>query len=164
MIMEGYIGTPVSFVREDDVLMLERNIFELISRLDNFLELIVFTRKGSFPSDPDFGFEYWNYEYSNAHYRSNPKGCNIGFADVKLKEDCQESIRASLEAYEPMLTGVTVGVELVNITDGSALASCSSKYQVCVTVSGTIEDGLGTRCDYYKQIRFDMEPTVRKVS
>lgn len=162
--MEGYIGTPVSLVREGDVLMLERNIAELISRLDNFLELIVFTRKGSFPSDPDFGFEYWNYEYSNAHYKSNPKGCNIGFSDVKLKEDCQESIRASLEAYEPMLTGVTVGVELVNIMDTPAAASCTSKYQVCVTVGGTIEDGLGTRCDYSKQIRFDMEPTARKMS
>lgn len=164
MIMNGYIGTPVYFVREGDALIIKKSIRELISRLDNFLELIVFTRKGSFPSDPDFGFEYWNYEYSNAHYKSNPKGNNIGFADIKLKEDCQDSIRKSLETYEPMLTGVTVSVELRDVIEMSGAASYMSKYQVCVTVNGTIEDGLGTRCDYNRQMAFDMEPTARKLS
>lgn len=162
--MEGYISTPVSFARDGKILTLAKDMADLISRLDNFLELTVFTRKGSFSSDPDFGFEYWNYEYSNAHYKSNPKGGNIGFADIKLKEDCQESIRRSLETYEPVLTDVSVSVEIMNVIDKSKVSSYMSKYQVCVTVTGTIDNGLGTQCDYHKQIKFDMEPTAKKPS
>ena len=65
----NYIVTPVSFLKTDSGLKLERGIEERISMLDNLVELIVFTPKGSFCADPDFGFEYCNHEYSNVHFR-----------------------------------------------------------------------------------------------
>ena len=62
-----YISTPLEFNEEGTQIL--REIDDRIKVLDNLVELIVFTPRGSFEADPDFGFEYWNHEYSNVHYR-----------------------------------------------------------------------------------------------
>ena len=62
-----FISTPLVFTNDGSQML--RNIEDRIAMLDNLVELIVFTPRGSFVSDPDFGFEYWNHEFSNVHYR-----------------------------------------------------------------------------------------------
>ena len=48
---------------------LEREKGGIEECIDRLLELIVFTPKGSFSADPEFGFEYWNHEFSNLDVR-----------------------------------------------------------------------------------------------
>lgn len=62
-----FVSTPLQFV--DSGTKIVRDIEDRILMLDNLVELIVFTPRGDFEADPDFGFEYWNHEFSNVHYR-----------------------------------------------------------------------------------------------
>jgi len=62
-----FVSTPLQFI--DSGTKLLRDIEDRILMLDNLVELIVFTPRGDFEADPDFGFEYWNHEFSNVHYR-----------------------------------------------------------------------------------------------
>lgn len=136
--------------------------------LDNLVELIVFTPRGSFEADPDFGFEYWSHEFSNVNYREFNNG-QIGlsasevFNDITKKE-CQDSVRLSLATYAPQLKHVTISIELntagANNQQGRKM---QSKYIVTVKVQGTIEDGLGTSCNYIKDVKFLIEPTVKRI-
>ena len=61
-----FVSTPLQFV--DSGTKIVRDIEDRILMLDNLVELIVFTPRGDFEADPDFGFEYWNHEFSNIHY------------------------------------------------------------------------------------------------
>ena len=63
----SFISTPLIFNNSGASIL--RDINDHITMLDNLVELVVFTPRGSFAADPDFGFEYWNHEYSNVHYR-----------------------------------------------------------------------------------------------
>ena len=65
----NYLKTPLAFNNTDSKSQLVRTIEDRIKMLDNLVDLIIFTPRGSFDADPDFGFEYWNHEYSNIHYR-----------------------------------------------------------------------------------------------
>ena len=65
----AFVNTPIEFINNESSVFLNREIDDKKLMLDNLVELIVFTPKGSFSADPDFGFEYWNHEYSNIHYR-----------------------------------------------------------------------------------------------
>ena len=102
--MMEYIGTPLN-ISDDGQLV--RDVNERITMLDNLVELIVFTPRGSFEADPDFGFEYWNHEYSNVHYRefnnSQLGKGSFGLHNDVTRKECEESIRNSLATYEPML-------------------------------------------------------------
>ena len=69
-----YICTPIAFNKEDSTVTITKDIEDKILMLDNLIELIVFTPRGSFSADPDFGFEYWNHEYSNVHNRDFNNG------------------------------------------------------------------------------------------
>ena len=144
-----------------------RNIEDRLAMLDNLVELIVFTPRGSFEADPDFGFEYWNHEYSNVHYHefnTNQGGLlnQGGLKNEVTRKECEESIRISLATYEPMLKQVTVSIQL-----DSAMAKqrrkrrIASKYEVNVIVEGKLDDGLGTMRPYRKNVVFLVEPTVR---
>lgn len=81
--MMEYISTPLS-ISDDGQLV--RDVNERITMLDNLVELIVFTPRGSFEADPDFGFEYWNHEYSNVHYREF-NNSQMGKASFGLHND-----------------------------------------------------------------------------
>ena len=65
-----FISTPLVFL--DQGIRIRRDLEERVRMLDNLVELIVFTPRGQFDADPDFGFEYWNHEFSNVHYREYP--------------------------------------------------------------------------------------------
>lgn len=162
-----FASTPLSLRNEESSISIVRDIEERISMLDNLVELIVFTPRGSFVGDPDFGFEYWNHEYSNVHYREFNNE-QTGFMSTILyneitKKECQESIRQSLSTYAPQLKQVEVSMEL-NSADAEKQRKKKvlSKYSVSIKVEGVIEDGLGTTCKYEKNVIFFMEPTAKK--
>ena len=162
-----FSSTPLSFNNTNTGLSIVRDIEERISMLDNLVELIVFTPRGSFNGDPDFGFEYWNHEYSNVHYREfNNEQTGLssgGIYNEITKKECQDSIRQSLSTYAPQLKQVFVSMELNSAEAGKQLKKkVPSKYVVTITVEGIIDDGLGTTCKYEKNVMFLIEPTAKK--
>ena len=165
-----YINTPIEFIATDDSVAMNRGIEKRIIMLDNLVELIVFTPRGSFSADPDFGFEYWNHEYSNIHYRDfNNNHTGMGLYDLcndVTRKECQESIKKSLETYEPQLKHVDVFIELNSIDEGKQhkTKKVFSKYEVSVRVTGVLGDGLGMVKKYEKRVMFFMEPTVKKIT
>ena len=135
--------------------------------LDNLVELIVFTPRGDFEADPDFGFEYWNHEFSNVHYREfnasqGTKKSGSLYNEITKKE-CEDSIKQSLAAYEPMLKNVGVSIELDAASQKQRRRRrVASKYVVNVIVEGGIDDGLGVLRPYRKVVVFLVEPTVKR--
>lgn len=165
--MMKYSSTPVTFRSEESSIRIVRDIEERISMLDNLVELIVFTPRGSFVGDPDFGFEYWNHEYSNVHYRefnNEQTGMSsAGLYNEITKKECQESIRQSLSTYAPLLKQVAVSMELNSAeAEKQRKKKVPSKYIVTIKVNGIIDDGLGTTCQYEKSVMFLMGPTAKK--
>lgn len=162
-----FSSTPLSFNNTNTGISIVRDIEERISMLDNLVELIVFTPRGSFNGDPDFGFEYWNHEYSNVHYREfNNEQTGLssgGLYNEITKKECQDSIRQSLSTYAPQLKQVFVSMELNSAeAEKQRKKKVPSKYVVTITVEGIIDDGLGTTCKYEKNVMFLIEPTAKK--
>lgn len=162
----AFIKTPLIY--ENNIGIIARSLEERVAMIDNFIELIVFSPKGSFIADDDFGFEYWNHEYSNVHFRSFNHGQNGTYSnglynEVTLKE-CKESIEKSLSIYEPQLKQVYVSIELGSIkTENESNHKLLSKYEVTIVITGVLDDGLGTIVPYKKEISFLMEPTVKRI-
>lgn len=165
--MKNFISTPLSFNRKDSDsgVELERDIDDQIKMLDNLVELIVFTPRGSFIADPDFGFEYWNHEYSNIHYlefNNDHSGSYSTYNEV-TKKQCQESIRHSLQTYHPQLQNVIISITLDSAdSELQFRRKVRSKYSLHVTVEGIISDGLGTNRNYRKDVVFLVEPTAKR--
>ena len=163
----NYISAPLDFQSQGRQTMLKRDINDRIRMLDNLIELIVFTPRGSFAADPDFGFEYWNHEYSNVQYRAfNNDQTSITTKNVVneiTREECHESIRRSLATYAPQLNNVVVEMKL-EATDSDRLSHLrlKSKYVVSIRVEGKLDDGAGTTAHYEKKVNFLIEPTVKK--
>lgn len=163
----AFIKTPISY--KSNSAIIARSIDERIAMIDNFIELIVFSPKGSFVADDDFGFEYWNHEYSNVHFLSFNHGQNGNYSnglynEVTLKE-CKESIEKSLDVYEPQLKHINVSIELGSIkTERNTSHKLLSKYEVTIGISGMLDDGLGTLVPYRKDVNFLMEPTVKRIN
>lgn len=161
-----FASTPLSFENTETGIRIARNIEDNISALDNLIELIVFTPKGSYCGDPDFGFEYWNHEYSNVHFRdfnNEQIGFSAGLCNEITKKECEESIRNSLSTYAPQLKQVLVSMKLhAAEEDHRRKKRIPSKYMVEIIVNGNIDDGLGTDHQYEKKVLFFMEPTAKK--
>lgn len=160
-----FVSTPLQFI--DSGTKLKREIGDRITMLDNLVELIVFTPRGDFEADPDFGFEYWNHEFSNVHYRefNASQGAKIlgSLYNEVTKKECEDSIKQSLAAYEPMLKNVVVSIELAPAAERQRRRRrVASKYAVNVIVEGGIDDGLGVLRPYRKIVVFLVEPTVKR--
>ena len=163
--MMKFIGAPLKFLKEESSVKVSRDLDSRIKMLDNLIELIVFTPKGSFAADPDFGFEYWCHEYSNLNHNSFNNGHSIqGLSTDVTKMECQESIRKSLQMYEPQMKNIIVNIEINPLGTSGQRRKVMSKYEVKVRVNGTIDDGLGVMVPYEKSISFFMEPTVKQYS
>ena len=158
------LSTPLQFT--DSGTKLRRDIDNRIMMLDNLVELIVFTPRGDFEADPDFGFEYWNHEFSNVHYRefnASQGTKTTSLYNEVTKKECEDSIKQSLAAYEPMLKNVTVNIELNAASEKQRRKRrVASKYAVNVIVEGGIDDGLGVLRPYRKVVVFLVEPTVKR--
>jgi len=162
-----FASTPLSFENTDEGVRIARSIEDNISALDNLIELIVFTPKGSFCGDLDFGFEYWNHEYSNVHFRDfNNEQVGLsatGLVNEASKKECEESIRNSLSTYAPQLKHVFVSMKLLSAeAENTRKKKIPSKYKVEIVVKGCVDDGLGTDHLYEKKVKFFMEPTVKR--
>lgn len=159
-----FLCTPLQFT--DSGTKLRRDIDNRIMMLDNLVELIVFTPRGDFEADPDFGFEYWNHEFSNVHYRefnASQGAKTTSLYNEVTKKECEDSIKQSLAAYEPMLKNVTVNIELNAASEKQRRKRrVASKYAVNVIVEGGIDDGLGVLRPYRKVVVFLVEPTVKR--
>lgn len=154
--MKKYIPTPVTIENG-----LRGNTGNDAAVLDNLIDLTVFTPRGSFLADPDFGFEYWDHEYANVHYLDFNNGqTGLRRKGEASREKCEESIINSLKSYAPFLKDLTVSVELQMVNSGHGRREYS-KYQVVVVVNGSLEGGLGTMEPYSRTIRFLMEPTAK---
>ena len=101
--MPRFASTPLSIKMEGTTSVIERDLDTRVSMIDNFIELIVSTPKGSFYADPDFGFEYWNYEYANVRYIDFNNGDKQPWCSTRLdeatREDCEASVKKSIEDY-----------------------------------------------------------------
>lgn len=163
----AFISTPLAYHDTDSILELERNLNSQIELLDNLIELIVFTPRGSFLADPDFGFEYWNHEYSNIQYRtfnSGQSGMLVGPLGPEVtKSECQESIRQSLRTYAPQLKNVNVEVQLDTAynKEQQRKRKVHSKHLVSINIEGEIDSGISTN-RYKKKVEFLMEPTAKR--
>ena len=163
-----YITTPITPLDgAAHAVNLRRANGDIASMLDNLVELIVFTPRGSFTADPDFGFEYWNHEFSNVHYHEfniNQTGSvSSGLRNEVTRKECEDSIRQSLATYMPMLKNVSVSILLDSAFEkGGHRKKAPSKYELNVVVNGSLDDGLGTRRPYSKAVVFFVEPTVKR--
>ncbi len=161
---------PRSFV-------IRRDIDDPVAMLDNLVELIVFTPKGSFAADPDFGFEYLNHEYVNVPHHEFNEG-HISFLTTSVDDkgvekkkvvkfvtltECKESIRQSLEIYAPQLKDVNIGIKLDNVEEEYKTRKLHSRCKVSIVVEGVIADELQTMREYQKEVVFLIEPTVKKI-
>ena len=109
------ISTPLDYSKTHPQVIVKRNLKTEEAIIDNLLDLIVFTPKGSFLADPEFGFEYWGQEYSNPQYSDFNSGSNRIDGKVSqtvTKDECEASIKQSLGTYAPQLINVKVTVEL----------------------------------------------------
>ena len=162
--MISFLKTPLNILSLAGIRRLERTFEDEVERLDNLIELVVFTPRGSFTADPDFGSEYWNHEYTNVHLREFNNGQTDLSSEV-TRQACEESIRNSLATYEPSLKQVDVAMELSVLTKREqSRRKTQSKYEVKVRVAGLLDAGLGTTRRYSKTVRFLMEPTVKKMT
>lgn len=147
--------------------MLERELGNVDKCIDRILELIVFTPKGSYSADPEFGFEYWNHEFYNLNVREFNNNYMSIMTDTKSvngisRKQCETSLRNSILAYEPRLQHPEVKVEL-DINSKPANMNMQSKYEMRIIITGEIDDGLGVSRAYEKRIAFMVEPIAHKI-
>ena len=160
-----FVSTPLQFA--DSGTKIRRDIEDRLQTMVDKLDQTLQPPRGDFEADPDFGFEYWNHEFSNVHYREfnasqGTKSSGSLYNEITKKE-CEDSIKQSLATYEPMLKNVVVSIEL----DAAAQKQrrrrrVASKYVVNVIVEGGIDDGLGVLRPYRKVVVFLVEPTVKR--
>ena len=165
--MAAYTSIPWS-INMSQTPTLEKESGELESCINSILDLIVFTPKGSFSADPEFGFEYWNHEFSNINVREFNNSYLGMVADVQSLNDvsrrqCEVSLKESIIAYEPRLINPEVKIEL-EINDKIRKRKAQSKYEMRIMINGCIDDGLGIVKPYEKRISFMVEPTVKKIT
>ena len=164
--MSEFTNIPLSINFESSP-MLDREQGDVDKCIDSILELIVFTPKGSYSADPEFGFEYWNHEFSNLNVREfNNNYISIMTAtkpDNEIsRKQCETSLKNSITAYEPRLHNPEVKVEL-DINNKLGKRNMQSKYEMRIVITGEIDDGLGVSRAYEKRIAFMVEPIAHKI-
>lgn len=148
--------------------VVEQNSGNIEKRIDSILDLMVFTPRGAFAADPDFGFEYWNHEFSNINVRefnNNYLGMvsNVKSLNEISRKQCENSLRESILHYEPRLLQPEVRVEL-DVNSKKNRKSIPSKYEMRILITGSLDDGLGITRPYEKRISFMVEPVARKLN
>ncbi len=172
-----YLSTPLGYVERTYLstelhrnvtevvqpLELKRELRDTVAVVDNMVELVVFTPRGGFAADPDFGFEYWSHEFSNVSHRDFNNGQQCSINDEITRQQCQQSVTNSLRVYAPMLLDVNTSIELAVPEASKRYRRVNSKYMVNVVVTGRIKDGIDS-LDYRKVVTFMVEPTLKRRS
>lgn len=162
----NYISTPINFGDDMSNVTPMRNLDSQTAMIDNLIEMIAFTPRGSCTADPEFGFEYWNHEYVNIQYRTFNNGQVSTMADGARREitksECQDSIKKSLSIYAPQLKNTIVSVELNPAdTRHQYRKKVQPKHIVSIKVEGDVDSGIGIQ-RYKKEVVFLMEPTTKR--
>lgn len=163
--MKPFIAIPLSYTSSIPY-ELKWEEGEIENSINAILDLIIFSPKGSFSADPEFGFEYWNHEFSNLDVREFNNSYIGLMSDTKSMNDitrkqCELSLRQSILEYEPRLLSPDVKVEL-EINEKVRRSRSQSKYEMKITINGSIDDGLGVERPFEKKVSFMVEPTLKK--
>lgn len=147
--------------------VLEQEDGDIEKSIDSLLDLIVFTPKEAFIADLDFGFEYWNHEFSNINVRefnNNYLGMvsNEGSYNEISRKQCETSLKESILSYEPRLRQPEVRVE-IEINNKKGRKTMPSKYEMRILITGLLDNGLGIMRRYEKRISFMVEPVAKKL-
>ncbi len=165
--MSEFINLPLDIDLER-VPALLREQASLEQRIDTVLDLIVFTPKGSFKADPEFGFEYWNHEFTNVNV-SEFNNSYLGLLSDSSspneisRHKCEESLKESILAYEPRLERPQVQIEM-DVSSRRRRGNKQSKYEMRILISGFIDEGLGISRPYQRRISFMVEPIAHKIT
>lgn len=162
-----YISAPISFVESDGTLIPERRIEDPIAMMDNLIELIALTPKGTFNADPDFGFEYWDPVFADVSAMQYNSASRLDeYSRQGVKERCEAGIAECITAYAPVCLRVRDVVVEMNLKDDKVQLigprKIYSHREVGVTVSAKIDDGMGTMRNYSREITFMMEPILKR--
>lgn len=165
----SYISTPLVFQRSESAVTIDRSIDDRIKMLDNLIELIAFTPRGSFNADPDFGLEYWNHEYANiSDTQFNNNSGRDEYFRQSTKERCEASIAESILAYAPEGLKVRDINVTMNMKDEDNKLRVSRKsyshHEIVIFISANLVDGMGTTCSYHREVSFMVEPIVKIAS
>lgn len=165
--MSSYTSVPLS-INLSNSPKLETENGDLDQCINSMLELIIFTPKGSFAADPEFGFEYWNHEFSNIDVREFNNSYMGMVSDSKMLNDvsrkqCEQSLKDSISSYEPRLLNPEVKIEL-EINGTLRKRKSQPKYEMRIMINGAIDDGLGIARPFEKRISFMVEPIAKKIS
>lgn len=159
----NYISAPVALVGSEEGVSILRDIDEQRAMLDNLVELAVFTPKGSFNADPDFGLEYWNEEYANVNdSQFNNNAHRDEYTLLSTKERCEAGIAQNIIDYAPEQLKIRDVFVNMSMSDDDDVRNSSSRHKVVIFVSAKLDDGLGTTTDYVREVSFMVEPTVIK--
>lgn len=159
----NYISAPMTLVDSDEGVAIMRNIDEQRTMMDNLVELAVFTPKGSFNADPDFGLEYWNEEYANVNdSQFNNNAQRDEYTLLSTKEKCEAGIAQNIIDYAPDLLKVRDVCVNMSMCDDDDVRNSYSRHKMVVFVTAKLDDGLGTTSDYMREVSFMVEPTVIK--
>jgi len=93
---------------------------DLRSSISNSVGLILSTRPGSIPFNPDYGCELWDREFSD-FYSAN-------------RSDVQGSVRKAIAEHEKRLFNVSVSLQNIETAPGHPLG-------IAVKVIGNYQDG-----------------------
>lgn len=165
--MTSHISIPLS-INLSPFPKFDKESGDVESCINNILDLIVFTPKGTFVADPEFGFEYWNHEFSNINVREFNNSYMGMVSDSQTLNDvsrrqCEQSLKESILSYEPRLLNPEVKIEL-EINNTVRKRKSQSKYEMRIVINGSIDDGLGIVRPFEKRISFMVEPIARKIS
>ena len=157
-----YYQTPLNISEEN--LSIAQEASSVRESIDSFLELAVFTPKGSFKPDADFGFEFWSNEFQNFVI----KNFNSRTSDDKLlnnrgektnKDACERGLKKCIELYETRLSNVRVEM---NLEQKNSSGINEIKYDVHLKISGEMEIDKFVSENYTKEIRFSVGPVIRR--
>ncbi len=121
--------------------------------IDDFMDLIVFTRPGECQFAQDFGFSFWSDIHNNISIE------NFNNTEYPRKKYIDELV-ATINKYEPRLKGVRA--EMLLSQQDYSIDYVRVKFTVRLTITGIIT-GL-KEVPYQRSMIFSVGPTLRKTS
>jgi hypothetical protein len=119
--------------------------------IDQFLELIVFTHPGECKFAYDFGFSFWETEFSNISVDSFNSNENP-------RKKFEENLKKTIVNFEPRLDNIKVDIHLSQ--SETVIHKMKIKYLVTIKIQAVIK-GIQPK-PYQKTIAFSMGPVVKK--
>ncbi len=167
--MMKFISVPIKFIQSDIGLECERPIENFGKIIDNLVEMIALTPKGTFTADPDFGFEFWDPLYGDIdNYMLNTNPDKIEIRRHRSKELCErEFIECIINYAPPSIKFYEISAEISCKNDKIQLRDSGKFFsyrEVTIAISAKIDGGMGTQQDYYHEVSFMMEPISRRTS